>query len=222
MRAANLCSLVALLAIFSTGCSHKASSPPQLAQAPPLQTGKGTLSPPATTQPQEKTDTPLASPLPPPSAQSVPLPPPPPPKKIRHNKAKTPPAKPADTAQTNGGASGGASPQAAASGTQSSVQAPGTQQAAAGVGTGSPIGQLTTGDSASGEKSKHETADLISETQQGLNGIKRSLSTEEKATVAQIRNYLKQAQQALDTGDTFGANLLATKAKTLLDELTKP
>ncbi len=62
----------------------------------------------------------------------------------------------------------------------------------------------------------------MSETQQGLNGIKRSLSTEEKATAAQIRNYLKQAQQALDNGDTDGAHLLATKAKLLLDELTKP
>jgi hypothetical protein len=33
---------------------------------------------------------------------------------------------------------------------------------------------------------------------------------------------LKQAQQALDNGDTDGAHTLATKAKLLLDELTKP
>jgi hypothetical protein len=221
MRAASLCSLVALSAIFCSGCTHKTSPPPQQAQAPPLKTGKGTLSEAKTTQPQEKTDTPLASPLPPSSAQSVPQLPPPQTKKVRH-KVKTPPAKPAETAQTPPAASGTASPQTAAPATQSSAQAPPPQPTAAVVGTGSPIGQLTTGDSASGEKSKHETADLMSETQQGLNGIKRSLSTEEKATVAQIRNYLKQAQQALDAGDTFGANLLATKAKTLLDELTKP
>jgi hypothetical protein len=221
MRAASVCSFVALSAIFCSGCAHKTPSPPQQAQAPPLQTGKGTLSEAKTTQPQEKTDTPLASPLPPPSAQSVPQLPPPQTKKVRH-KVKTPPAKPSDTAQTPQAASGTASPQAGTSGTQASAQAPAPQQAAAAVGTGSPIGQLTTGESASGEKSKHETTDLMSETQQGLNGIKRSLSTEEKATVAQIRNYLKQAQQALETGDTFGANLLATKAKTLLDELTKP
>jgi ribosomal protein S20 len=63
---------------------------------------------------------------------------------------------------------------------------------------------------------------MISETQQGLNGIKRSLSNDEKSTAAQIRNYLKQAQQALDNGDSDGAHLLATKAKVLLDELTKP
>jgi hypothetical protein len=88
--------------------------------------------------------------------------------------------------------------------------------------TPSPIGQLTTGDSAMGEKAKHETADLISSTEQGLGGIKRSLSTEEKVTAAQIRTFLKQAQQALDNGDTDGAHGLALKAKLLLDELTKP
>jgi hypothetical protein len=86
----------------------------------------------------------------------------------------------------------------------------------------SPIGQLTTGDSAVGEKTKHETADLIAETQQGLAGIKRSLSNEEKGTAAQIRTFLSQAEEALTNGDTDGAHTLATKAKLLLDELTKP
>jgi hypothetical protein len=206
MRAVNLWSAAALLCVFCTGCSHKPSSPPQQAQAPPLQTGKGTLPPLSSTQQQEKSTSPLASPLPPPSAQSVPLPPPPPPKKVRHRTKPAAP-KPADTAQT---------PEPAPQTAQVSVQEP------PGAGAGSPIGQLTTGDSASGEKTKRETVDLIGATQQGLLGIKRSLSNDEKTTVAQIRNYLKQAQQALDTGDTDGAHLLATKAKALLDELTKP
>jgi hypothetical protein len=211
MRAANVSSAATLLVLLCTGCLFHKSSPPQQAQAPPLQTGKGTLNPPTTAQQQEKTDTPLASPLPPPSAQSVPLPPPPPPKKVKH-KPKPPAVKPADnTAQA---------PAAATPGSQSAQaippQAPGT------VGTASPIGQLTTGDSAMGEKAKRETADLIGGTEQGLNGIKRSLSTEEKVTATQIRTFLKQAQQALDNGDTDGAHTLATKAKLLLDELTKP
>jgi hypothetical protein len=81
---------------------------------------------------------------------------------------------------------------------------------------------LTTGDSAMGEKTKHEAADLIATTDQGLKGIKRTLSTDEKVTATQISNYLKQAQQALDNGDADGALGLATKAKLLLDELTKP
>jgi hypothetical protein len=210
MKGANLCVSLLLLALGTTGCSHKAAPPPQQAQAPPLQTGKGTLPPPDTTQQQEKSETPLASPLPPPSAQSVPLPPPTP-KKVR-KKPKPAPSKSTDTTQT-----AGATPlanAATAQATPQTVSAPG--------GSGSPIGQLTTGDSALGERTKHETADLIGGTQQGLNGIKRSLSTDEQVTASQIRTFLKQAQQELDSGDTDGAHTLATKAKLLLDELTKP
>jgi hypothetical protein len=216
MRGARICSSLTLLVCFCTGCLFHKSSPPQQAQAPPLQTGKGTLNPPTTAQQQEKSDTPLASPLPAPSAQSVPLPPPPPPKKVKH-KSKPPAAKPADTAQAPA-TGGGSQPSAAGSQSAQAIppQAPGT------VGTPSPIGQLTTGDSAMGEKAKRETADLIGGTEQGLNGIKRSLSTEEKVTATQIRTYLKQAQEALDNGDMDGAHTLATKAKLLLDELTKP
>jgi outer membrane biosynthesis protein TonB len=206
MKVANLCTSLLLLALGTTGCSHKSASAPQQAQAPPLQTGKGTLSPPETTQQQEKSETPLASPLPPPSAQSVPLPPPTP-KKVR-KKPKPAPSKSTDTTQT-----AGATP--AANGATAQVSTPVS-------GSGSPIGQLTTGDSALGERTKHETADLIGGTQQGLSGIKRSLTTDEQVTASQIRTFLKQAQQALDTGDTDGAHTLATKAKLLLDELTKP
>jgi hypothetical protein len=212
MRAGKLCSLVTLTAVCCTGCTHKTSPQATQAQAPPLQTGKGTLGPPQTSQPQEKSEAPLSSPLPAPSAQNVPLPPPPPPKKVRH---KTKTTKPADTPQTT----------AAATPPATAATPPATTQqvsAGNGAGSGSPIGQLTTGDSAVGERTKHETADLIAETQQGLNGIKRNLSPEEKVTATQIRTFLKQAQQALDNGDTDGAHTLATKAKLLLDELTTP
>jgi hypothetical protein len=214
MRAAQLRSLCVLLAILCTGCSHKTPVTPQQAQAPPLQTGKGTLEPPKkTTQQAEKSDTPLASPLPPPSAQTVPLPPPTP-KKVR--KPKKP--KPADTPQVT--AAGSQNGQASAGPATAQATPPAQLQPAA--ASNSAIGQLTTGDSASGERTKHETADLIGSTQQGLISIKRSLSNEEKATAGQIHNYLKQAQQALENGDADGAHLLATKAKVLLDELTKP
>jgi hypothetical protein len=48
------------------------------------------------------------------------------------------------------------------------------------------------------------------------------LSADEKVTVAQTRTFLSQAQKALDSGDADGAHTLATKARLLLDELTKP
>jgi hypothetical protein len=222
MRTVNLFSSLALVAILCTGCSHRNTSPPVQAQAPPLQTGPGTLNQPKTTQPQEKSETPLASPLPPPSAQSVPLPPPPPPKKVRKKQVKQAPAKPADTAQTPAATTGGTTSPPAAPGSQVTAQAAPPQQPPATNGTASPIGQLTTGDSAMGEKAKHETEDLINDTLQGVNAIKRALSPEEQVTAAQIHAFLKQAQLALDNGDTDGGRGLATKAKQLLDELTKP
>ncbi len=213
MRAFRTSAALSLLVVVCTGCPlRKASPPPQQAQAPPLQSGKETLSPPKA-EPPEKAISPLASPLPPPSAQNVPLPPPPPPKKVRH-RVKTP--KPAETLQAAAGAATTPGSQTAA---QSTVPQTTAAEHPAAV---SPIGQLTTGDLASGERIKHETADLIGETQQGLNAIKRALSEEEKVTAAQIRTFLKQAQQALDGGDTDGAHGWATKAKLLLDELTKP
>jgi hypothetical protein len=217
MRAAQLRSLCVLLPILCSGCSHRNPATPQQAQAPPLQTGKGTLEPPKATQQAEKTDTPLASPLPPPSAQSVPLPPPPPPKKVRKPKKPKPADSPPSTASAPAGSSNS---QASAPSATAQVTAPVQLQNAA--TSNSAIGQLTTGDSAQGERTKHETADLIGATQQGLISIKRALTNEEKATAGQIHNYLKQAQQALDNGDADGAHLLATKAKVLLDELMKP
>jgi hypothetical protein len=217
MRAAQLRSLCVLLAILCAGCSHKNPVTPQQAQAPPLKTGKGTLESPKTTQQAEKSDTPLASPLPPPSAQSVPLPPPPPPKKVR--KPKKP--KPADSPPAMAGAPAASSNSQAGAGSTTAQVTPPAQLQPAAV-SNSAIGKLTTGDSASGERTKHETSDLIGATQQGLIALKRALSNEEKATAGQIHNYLKQAQQALDNGDADGAHLLATKAKVLLDELMKP
>jgi phosphoribosylformimino-5-aminoimidazole carboxamide ribonucleotide (ProFAR) isomerase len=48
----------------------------------------------------------------------------------------------------------------------------------------------------------------------------RNLNGDQNKTVVQIRSFLDQAQRALHNGDVDGAHTLATKAKTLLDELT--
>jgi hypothetical protein len=197
MRATDVRLSLFFVVFFCIGCGQGKNQPSSQATAPPLQTGKGTITPPDTSKPPEGS-TPLSSPLPPTSAQNVPIPPPPPPRKAKHREKSKP--KPPETAQ------------AAPLATAPPVEPPGP----------SPIGQITTGDSATGEKSKHETSDLIAGTQQGLAGIKRSLSDEEKETATQIRTFLNQAQQALQNGDTDGAHTLATKAKLLLDELIKP
>jgi hypothetical protein len=82
----------------------------------------------------------------------------------------------------------------------------------------SAIGQLS-----SGEPSdlRRETDESIVATEHGLNGLNRSLSDQEKKTAEQIREYIKKAREALNSGDVDGAHTLAAKAKVLLSELNQ-
>ena len=144
--------------------------PPQQAQAPPLQTGKGTLSPPATAQQQEKTETPLgfafaAAVRAKRALASAPA--------AKEGGHKVKPPRPSRQTRLRLLRHSGLGRSGWTVGSQTSAQAMPPQQPATVRTASSPIGQLTTGDSAMGEKTKHETADLIGGTQQGLNGIKR-------------------------------------------------
>ena len=77
-------------------------------------------------------------------------------------------------------------------------------------------GTLSAGDS----PNVRQQADAsIESTEKSLNGITRKLDDQEQKTAAQIREYLKEAREALTIGDADGARNLAIKAKTLLDEL---
>jgi len=82
----------------------------------------------------------------------------------------------------------------------------------------SAVGQLSSG--ASGDV-RSETQELINTTEKGVNGITRPLSDSETKTAAQIHEFLKQAREALTTGDVDGASTLAKKAKVLLAELSQ-
>jgi hypothetical protein len=77
--------------------------------------------------------------------------------------------------------------------------------------------------SAIGELSGGASGDLRSQTEESINatekGITRPLSDAEQKTATQIREFLKEARQALATGDTDGARTLLNKAKVLLGEL---
>jgi hypothetical protein len=81
------------------------------------------------------------------------------------------------------------------------------------------IGILTAGPTPDNTGSRQQAADLIDSTSRGVNSL-HNLKGDQNKTVAQIRSFLDQAQRALHNGDVDGANTLATKAKTLLDELT--
>jgi len=82
----------------------------------------------------------------------------------------------------------------------------------------SAIGQLTSGEP---YDMRRETGDSIAALERGLNGLNRNLSEQEQKTAAQIREYIKQAREALASGDVDGAHTLAAKAKVLLSELNQ-
>ncbi len=85
--------------------------------------------------------------------------------------------------------------------------------------TATPIGQLTAGPSQDTTGSRQEASSLIDTTRRGVDSL-HNLSGDQVKTVARIRSFLDQAQRALQKDDVDGAHTLATKAKTLLDELT--
>jgi ribosomal protein S20 len=82
------------------------------------------------------------------------------------------------------------------------------------------IGALTAGGEAN-PQTKLEAADLITSSEKRLNAIPAQKAEDEKAQVSKVKNFLKDAQEALKTGDAEGAKTLATKAKLLLDDLEK-
>lgn len=82
----------------------------------------------------------------------------------------------------------------------------------------SAIGQLSSGEPSD---SRRQTEESIKSIEHDLNGINRNFSDQEQRTVAQIREFLKQAKTALSTGDVDGAHTLAAKAKVLLSELSQ-
>lgn len=82
------------------------------------------------------------------------------------------------------------------------------------------IGALSLG----GEANPHaqqEAAELLSSIERRLHNLTAEKQNMEKTQITRIRNFQKQAQQALDTGDVEGAKTLATKARLLIDDLEK-
>ena len=159
-----------------------------------------------------------------------PEPPPKKPKKPR--KPRTLPIGPAKTSDAEvaanapvaaTGVNTSAPAQAAPAGTSTvEKRLPEAQQAKIGSAAPSPIGELTTGDSAQVAETSHHASDLIHTTREGVDGLKRPFTPEQRKTVIEISTFLTRAEQALRNGDVDGAFGLATKAKILLDELTQP
>jgi hypothetical protein len=232
MNSASKHAVAALLVFFLAGCAPKnpKTAPPTQAQAPATpvpDAGKaGAMFPPPLTESQTQAQP--ATPAPAPEVAKTepepePEPPPPPAAKKSTHKPKPSAAKPGttDSSATSTTASD-ASATPPASGTPAGTD-PATTQVATKTepAASSPIGELTPADTPEQAQKGKDTGDLIAKTEDGLNSIKRQLSTQELETVSQIKAFLGKAKIALSNEDFDGAYILATKAKVLLDELNK-
>jgi len=96
-----------------------------------------------------------------------------------------------------------------------------TAQASAPSPESTPIGTLTTAPDAANMADRQALSTQIDATENGVNAIKRSLSSDEQKTVILIRQYITRARDRLQVGDLDGATTLSNKAHQLLQELTK-
>lgn len=82
------------------------------------------------------------------------------------------------------------------------------------------IGSLTAG-GASSPQTRQDAANLIGSNERRLAALPAQKAEAQRGEVSTVRNFEKQAQDALNSGDAEGAMTLATKAKLLLDDLEK-
>jgi hypothetical protein len=82
------------------------------------------------------------------------------------------------------------------------------------------IGALTAGGVAD-PQTKQEAADLIASIEKRLTALPAQTVEDQKAQISKVKNFLRDAQDALKSGDDEGAKTLATKAKLLLDDIEK-
>ncbi len=207
MISARKTAAIMTLAVLAIGCKHKTPViAPVQAQAPPLP--QKPIAQVASLPPVPPPTTPKVGP---PGSDQPPQPPPEKPKRTVRHKPK--PVAPATSP---------AGEQPSKDAAKDNPESAATQQAAAGEApAASPIGQLSTAGDSSSTPSRHDIQETIDTTEKGLNDLKRTLTSAEQETTVQIRTFLTKAKQALSQDDLDGAHTLATKAKVLLDELTK-
>jgi hypothetical protein len=82
------------------------------------------------------------------------------------------------------------------------------------------IGALSSGGDST-PQSQQDAKDLIASIQKRIAALPSKTASQQKEQLRQVLYFLKQAQQALNTGDAEGAKNLATKAKLLMDDVEK-
>ncbi|HEU4636294.1 MAG TPA: hypothetical protein VFS41_08965 [Edaphobacter sp.] len=102
----------------------------------------------------------------------------------------------------------------------STANAPADAATPAAPAEADPIGSLSLGGEAS-PQAQQEAAELIASIGQRLSALPSAKVHQERSQVSRIRNFHRQAKDALNSGDVEGAKTLATKARLLLDDLEK-
>jgi len=188
---------VLLLALITAGCEHKKPVLVMPQQPPPTATPQATPTPveaeaqPAQAQPEAQ---PTPSPAEQPKTAEKTKP-----KHPRHAAAKKPGEKPEVAHNT-----------------------PKKIIPAEPAPTPPQAGQISPGPTpADGGNSQASTDQLLQGAEANLNGITRTLSKDEEAMRARIREFIKQSRTATTENDPARAHTLAVKARLLSDELVK-
>lgn len=82
------------------------------------------------------------------------------------------------------------------------------------------IGSLSSGGDAT-PQAQQQARELILTIEKRVAALPRSVVNQQKPQIKQVTHFVKQAQQALDSGDAEGAVTLATKARLLMDDIEK-
>ncbi len=83
------------------------------------------------------------------------------------------------------------------------------------------IGELSAGNAPDSAQLRTQTEALIADTEKRIKALPASTLQQKQIAIARVQLFLKQAKDALSSGDPEGANNLATKSKVLLDDLLK-
>lgn len=190
--------VVAALAV-GTGCKKKTPPAPSAQQqAPTITQPQEQVPPPAAPEPQR--------PTPEENAQGAPATQPAP--EVKTSTQKHKPKAPKKSASKKTPQPKKQPPQAAQQATK-----PPTTEGNVQLSASIPQGEAA--------RQRQVTAQLLTQTENTLKSITRTLSDDEQRTVLQIRGFMQQSRTADLDGDLDRSYNLATKAKLLADELVK-
>jgi len=82
------------------------------------------------------------------------------------------------------------------------------------------IGTLSSGEDEQSQ-GQQQVRDLIASIVKRIAALPAKVANAQKQEIKQVKNFLDEADKALNSGDKTGANNLATKARLLMDDLEK-